>query len=149
MTELDEQQLIAQAQHDPQAFGALYDRYLDRIYGFVYSQTHDEALAAEITSATFEHALRHLRRYQWRGHGFGAWLYRIAHNELLQHYRRERFFQPLRQFWAADTDIERDVYVAEQYQVLHQALAQLSQRDREVVILRFFEGFSTTAEIQS
>lgn len=143
MTELDEQRLITQAQHDPQAFGVLYDHYLERIYAFVYRQTHDEALAAEITSATFEQALRHLRRYQWRGHSFGAWLYRIAHNALLQHYRRERFFQPLRQLWAADTDIEHETQVAEEYQILHQGLARLSHRDREVLILRFFEELST------
>ncbi len=144
MTDLDEQQLIAYAQHDPQAFGVLYDHYVEHIYTFVHRQTQNEELAADITSATFEKALRHLRRYQWRGHSFGAWLYRIAHNELLQHYRRERFFQPLRQFWAADTDIEHETQVAEEYQVLHQGLARLSQRDREVLILRFFEGFSTS-----
>ncbi len=143
MTQTDERELVAQAQHDPHAFGLLYDRYVDRIYAFAYRQAGDEALAADITSATFEQALRHLRDYRWQGSSFGAWLYRIARNELLQHYRRERFLRPLTCWHAGDAVVERVVETAEQRDELHCALARLSRPDREVLALRFFEELSS------
>ncbi|GIK55769.1 MAG: hypothetical protein HND44_03030 [Chloroflexi bacterium] len=63
----NDQTLIEQAKHDPQAFARLYDRYVDRIYRYAYRQTGDEALAQDVTAVTFERALRHIQRYQWRG----------------------------------------------------------------------------------
>src|SRR6185437_10519764 len=83
---------IEQARNDSAAFAALYDCYIERIYVYVARQTGDDDLAKDITAATFEKALRNLRRYRWQGVSFGAWLFRIAHNEIVQHYRKQKLF---------------------------------------------------------
>lgn len=148
MPDVDEQTLVAQAQSDPQAFATLYDRYLDRIYAYAYRQTNDETLAKDITSATFEKALRHIRRFEWQGVRFGAWLYRIARNEIAQYYRRRRFLVPWLGQRGARAQVqertpETAVQSSERQRQLRAALARLSAKDREIVRLRFFEGLSS------
>lgn len=144
MPDPDEEQLIRRAQREPQAFLALYERYVDRIYRFAYSHTGNEALAKDVTSATFEKALRNIRRYQWRGVSFGAWLYRIAQNELTQQHRKGRFTTPLAETESSEADVERTVQHQEQHNALQTALAQLSATDQQVIALRFFEELSST-----
>ncbi len=149
MAETEEEQLIRRAQHDAQAFIALYDRYIDRIYGFVRSQTDDESLAKDVTSATFEKALSHIKTYQWRGVSFGAWLYRIAVHELAQQYRNERFTVPLLDSQVSNNDVEKIVEDQDEYNTLQTAFTRLSATDQQVIRLRFFEELSRpeTAEI--
>jgi RNA polymerase sigma-70 factor (ECF subfamily) len=86
--EPDERSLVERARADPAAFGDLYRRYLPRIHAFAYRRTGSVEIAEDITSATFERALRSLGSFRWRGGGFGPWLFRIASNELADHYRR-------------------------------------------------------------
>ena len=141
----DEYKLIAQARDDPAAFGELYDRYANRIFGFAIRQTHDSALAKDIVSATFEQALRHLRRYRWQNVSFGAWLYKIARNEIAQHYRQ----QAVRSLFVVKTptpnqdDPEQHIELDQQHDLLHQALARLSRADQELIELRFFAELSS------
>lgn len=85
-----ERQLVARAVADPAAFGELYDFYLPRIYGFVARRTADQALAEDLTAATFERALTALRAGTFRNDSFGGWLYRVAANAVVDHVRRQR-----------------------------------------------------------
>ncbi len=137
----DEYELIVKARNDPDAFGKLYERYVERIYRFAYLRTHDEALAKDITSTTFEKALRHIQHYQWRGLSFGAWLYRIARNEIAQHQRR--FFLPLPNRVPGDFDIERIAQAHQQHEALFAALIRLSHADRELITLRYLDDLSS------
>jgi RNA polymerase sigma-70 factor (ECF subfamily) len=141
--------LIQSAQRDPQAFAALYDAYLDRIYNYTLRLTRHPALAEDLTAATFEKALRHLRRFRWQGKSFCAWLYRIARNEAFQHQRKERWLAPLGIGQRSEQDVEAAAFQAERHGRLHAGLAQLAPNDREVLTLRFFEGLSSaeTAEV--
>ena len=139
MTDVDEKALVDQAQRDPQAFAALYDRYVERIYAFAYRQMQDEAAAEDVTSVTFEKALRHIRGYRWQGVSFGAWLYRIARNEIAQHHRRKRFTLPLLQWHVSEMNVEAFVQTSEQRDAVQAAFARLSEGDQEVLTLRFFE----------
>lgn len=157
MTYADEARLIKQAQTDPAAFAVLYDRHVDRIYGYAYRQTQDAAVAEDITSATFEKALRSIPRFQWRGVSIAAWLYRIARNEIAQHYRRERFLAPLTAAAdganadppaiLSDTGSQRPtesvVQSGQRNRALHRALSELGAADRDVLTLRFLEQLST------
>ena len=143
MTDVDEKALVEQAKRDPQAFGALYDRYVERIYAFAYRRTQDEAAAEDMTSVTFEKALRHIRSYRWQGVSFGAWLYRIARNEVVQHHRRRRFTLPLLQWHVSETNVEASVQTSEQRDAVQAAFARLSEGDQEVLTLRFFEELSS------
>jgi RNA polymerase sigma-70 factor, ECF subfamily len=143
MPENEEEALVQRAQEDPQAFGVLYDRYVDRIYTFAWRQKSDKALAQDVTAITFEKALRHLQRYRRQGSSFCAWLYRIARNEIVQHYRRQRFLAPLRGWLLSDSNVERAVQNQERQDALQEALARLPAPDREVIVLRFFEELSS------
>lgn len=154
MTHTDEKVLADQARTDPQAFAQLYDRYFERIYRYCYRRVGDEAAAADITATTFEKALRHIQRYRWKGVGFGAWLYRIARNETVAYFRRRRFLTPWRWLegngrdsisWELDASPlpETIVQSRERQDWLLQALYRLAERDREILLLRFFEELSS------
>lgn len=83
-----EKVIIEQAKRNPQAFGVLYEKYFDRIYSYLYRQTDDEELSGDLCSQTFVNALNNLKRYEFRGVPFSAWLYKIASNEVNKHYRK-------------------------------------------------------------
>lgn len=144
MPEFNEQRLVEQAQSEPQAFARLYDHYVARVFKYVYRQVGDEAVAQDVTAVTFEKALRHIRRYEVQGSSFAAWLYRIAHNELMSHYRRQKFLVPLQWLgWTEGRGAETAVAQSEQNSQLHQALTQLSAKDRDIIHLRYFEELSS------
>jgi RNA polymerase sigma-70 factor (ECF subfamily) len=86
----DERALVERARDDPAAFAELYRRYLRRVHAFARRRTGVVEVAEDVTSATFERALRNLASYSWRPPGFGPWLFRIAANELVDHHRRTR-----------------------------------------------------------
>ncbi len=147
----DEATLVERARRDPAAFGALYDRYVDRIYGYALRETRDVARAQDITSTTFEKALRHIRRFRWQEMGVAPWLYRIARNEIVQHYRRDRRLTPLpddppegggaRE--GAARPLESAFLSAERDRELYDALSRLAEADREILTLRFLEQLPT------
>ena len=85
--------LVKRAKRDPDAFGALYERYIDRIFNYIYYRTGSEQDAEDLTARTFYQALANIRRYNERGLPFSAWLYRIAHN-LTANWHRDRGRKP-------------------------------------------------------
>jgi len=147
----DEEALVARAKTDPQAFGVIYDRYMTRIYRFAYRRTGNQVLAEEVTGATFEKALRHIRDFEWRGKSVAAWLYRIARNEAVSRQRRQRLREKMRLVWPAgqsnpgrndQRDLETGMIAAENRRALHAALAQLPAGDYEIIQLSYFEDLS-------
>jgi len=148
----DEHAIVEQAKRNPQAFGQLYDKYFEGIFGFVYRRTDDENLAADLTSQTFLKALQNLKRYEFRGLPFSAWLYRIAANEVNKHYNKrkrtpifsleeERIIEILEQ--------QEHQFSQEQIELLVRVLNELPTQTMEVIEMRFFEGknFSEIAYI--
>ncbi len=84
-----EDRLIEQARHNAEAFGVLYERYVDRVYNYIYYRTGDTHEAEDLTARVFYRALAHMSEYRTRGAPFAAWLYRIAHN-LVANWHRDR-----------------------------------------------------------
>ena len=82
--------ILEKSRRDPRAFGELYEKYFDRIFNFIYRQTDDEDVTADLCSQTFLNALRNVGRYEFRGYPFSAWLYKIATNEVNKHYRKQK-----------------------------------------------------------
>ena len=78
--------LVQAARTDPHAFGTLYDRYVDVVYRYLYRQTGASEAAEDLTSLTFMRALAGLKHFQ-ASRPFAPWLFRIAHNALVD-YRR-------------------------------------------------------------
>ena len=145
----DEAALVARARTDPAAFGSLYRCYVERIYAFAYRRTWSREAAEDVTAATFERALRHLERFDASGAGFGPWLFRIAANELVDHYRREgrtrsdrgqRGLHVLAGHPVEDDldGIEREHEVRE----MIEALSALRPRYQQALTLRYLAGVS-------
>lgn len=147
----EDEQLVAVAKDDPEAFGELYDKYYPQIFRYIYRRTLDVSLTEDLTSNTFFAALRHIGRFQWRRIPFGAWLYRIATNEVNMHYRNNRqptvsldtFDEKDRQlissFEVANADAEENLVRLEEYVMLHKAILTLKPKYQTVITLRFFE----------
>jgi len=142
----EDRELIAAALKDSEAAGRLFDKYYADVIGYIYRSTLDRTVAEDLTSNVFLSALRHLGLFRWRSVPFGAWLYRIATNEIRMHYRRQRRIPATT---AMSPDLASDVptaaetlVVTEDYRLLHGALLALPLKYRTVVVLRFFEGKS-------
>ena len=141
--------LVSRARHDPAAFAQLYRRFVGRIFAFAHRRTWTREAAEDVTAATFERAYRHLDRFDPSGAGFGPWLYRIASNELVDHYRREgrsrsrRGQRALRALADEHThdDLDR-VESADDIQQMMSALDTLRPRYQEALMLRYLSGLS-------
>jgi RNA polymerase sigma-70 factor, ECF subfamily len=146
--ESDERALVEQARVDPAAFAELYRRYLPRVHAFAYRRTGSVEVAEDITSATFERALRGLGTFRWRGGGFGPWLFRIASNELADHYRRSGRSAAMQAAAAVlltgdtarDPADELDLHDATAE--LLEAMDRLSPRYQRALELRYFSGLT-------
>ncbi len=89
-TEFNEDDVLTLAsQGDRDAFGMLYERYIDRIFNYVYYRTGNLHDAEDLTARVFQRAMNHIKNYTDRGVPFSAWLYRIAHN-LVANWHRDR-----------------------------------------------------------
>lgn len=143
MPELDEQSLITAAQQDAQLFGQFYLYFVERIFAFAFRQTGNHELAQDITASTFEKALVHLDGYRTQGCSPAAWLYKIALNEVRKNYWKQRLLRPLHETYASPMDVEGAVLASEQTLLLWAALSKLSNADRQLLILRFFEQLSS------
>src|SRR6478609_5654109 len=76
---------------DADAFGTLYDRYLDLVYRYIYFRVGSHPLAEDLTSETFLRALRRIADFTWQGRDFGAWLVTIARNLITDHFKSGRY----------------------------------------------------------
>ncbi len=94
MPELDDDTaLVRAAEGDAEAFGVLYERYVGRIYNYIYYRTGNQYDAEDLTARVFFRAMHHVKHYQNRGLPFSAWLYRIAHN-LVANWHRDNSRRP-------------------------------------------------------
>ena len=138
----DERELVERAKGDPEAFGALYDRYFAQIYRFVYSRLRDQPLAEDVTSEVFFKALRNIRGYMYTGHPFSAWLYQIALNSVADHYRGQRGEVGLDHAVSvsdgAGTVVD-EVIRRDRSRRMWAAIDQLPKHQRAALILKFSE----------
>jgi RNA polymerase sigma-70 factor (ECF subfamily) len=80
----DERLLIEAAQRDPRRFAALFERHAHRVYAFIAQRVRERGDVEDLTSEVFHHALKNLKRYEYRGVPFSAWLFKIAANAIAQ-----------------------------------------------------------------
>ena len=139
----DERELVEAARTDADAFARLYRRYVDRIYRYAYRRSGSVSLAEDVTSATFEKALRKLDDYRWQEPGIGPWLFRIASNELTDSHRRrarqDRLVNRLTLVTStADHDhAARDLHRIENSGELREALDAIPARYQRALSLRY------------
>ena len=149
--ESEESLLIEQAKTDSEAFGILYERYVDRIYKYVYYRTGNVADAEDLTARIFERAMNYIGTYQDQGVPFSAWLYRISHNLVANWYRdrsRHTFIalEDVSQLTVTDHGPEFAAQLLEDKQALREAISRLPIERQELLMLKFIEHLSN-AEI--
>lgn len=146
MTAPNEAKLIRAAQAgDAESFGLLYDAYASKIHDYLYYRLHHRESAEDLTSRTFLKALEKLETYDPDRGAFSAWLYRIARNSLIDHFRADRPTADIEDVWDGlrdKTDLARDTEVKERLREVEAALTDLPRAQREVAVMRLWDQLS-------
>lgn len=151
----EQQALLERAlQADPQALTELYDQYVDRIHSYIYHRVGQVELAEDLTAQVFIKMLEAIRGGRgWRT-TFVGWLYRIAHNLVIDHYRRRGRasfvdIEDAGAIQATDGDPVRSTESVLDREHLHRALSLLTEDQAQVITLRFLEdrSIAETAEL--
>ncbi|GAB4468572.1 MAG: sigma-70 family RNA polymerase sigma factor [Anaerolineales bacterium] len=151
-TEFNEEKLLLLAsQGDRDAFGLLYERYVDRIFNYVYYRTGNLHDAEDLTARVFQRAMNHIHNYTDRGVPFSAWLYRIAHN-LVANWHRDRSRK--QEIPLDDVPIlpsrgdhpEKNLVRSQEQEALLKLIRRLPAERQNLLILKFVENLSN-AEI--
>ena len=135
-----EQRLIEAAKSNPTAFGALYDRHFQTVYGFAYRRVSDHQEAEDVTAETFRKALEHIGMYEYRGLPFSVWLCRIAANVVNSRYRKAQRQAGLDEaFDVASDDVPPDALAvqSERGRKLRKLVETLPLDQQRVIVLRF------------
>lgn len=138
---LDEENLVRQVQQqDEKAFTLLYEQYFVKIYRYVMVKVGNAMEAEDITQQVFLNAFKALPSYKWKGRSFSSWLFRIAHNQIVDYLRKKtkRVTEPLLEEIAAGTsDPEETAEQKASIEALVLAAKHLTKAQREVISLRF------------
>jgi RNA polymerase sigma-70 factor (ECF subfamily) len=146
-----EAELIERAKTDPDAFGELYEKYIERIYNYVYFRVGSVHDAEDLTARVFLKALNNLNRYRFVGLPFSAWLYRIAHNLIANHHRDQsrRREIPIEDMAVVNIParlpaIDASMGRAQEAEALWKMINDLSPQKRELILLKFVEKLSNS-----
>lgn len=140
--EIDEQRIVFNCQKgDLEDFGLLYETYFKRIYSFVYYRTNHRETAEDLTSLVFLKALEKIRNFK-KG-SFSAWLYRIARNSVIDHYRVSKTYLDLVEAMdRSGNDICADMEQRELLEQVGKLLDKLDQTQRDIVVMRLWDGLN-------
>jgi RNA polymerase sigma-70 factor, ECF subfamily len=137
-----EYELVKAAQQNPRRFDALYRRYHEAIFGFVFKRTRDEELSADLTSQIFLKAMTHLKKYRFKGVPFKAWLFTLASNEVNQFFRQNQKQRVISLDSANLKEMSEEVEgdaTDENIRCMVAALDRLSLEEVQLIEFRFFE----------
>ncbi|WP_129633160.1 RNA polymerase sigma factor [Candidatus Oscillochloris fontis] len=132
-------------QSDPQALSAIYERYAADIYRYIYFRVNDHELARDLQSDVFVRMLEGIDRYEDRGWSISSWLYRIAHDRMIDVLRRrERMPMVSLDTWVEQIEDPRDneIEVSAQRAGLERALSQINPIQAQVLRLRYIYDLS-------
>jgi RNA polymerase sigma-70 factor (ECF subfamily) len=146
----NEAELVQRAsKRDPASFAELYSAYLDRIYKYIYYKVGNAQDAEDLCEQVFMKAWEAVERFTWHGHPFSSWLYKLAHNLVVDYYRTRRDTTPLNSIVSTPSEpadphnpFHRTLDAAE----LASAITRLTSEQRQVICLKFIEGYEN-AEI--
>jgi RNA polymerase sigma-70 factor (ECF subfamily) len=141
------------ASRDSHAFGELYDRFIERVYRYLYFRTGSHPEAEDLAEQVFLKAWEAIGRYRWQGRPFLAWLYRLAHNTHIDYVRTQRPTASLnnehRPVELVSTAAAVDLARALDADLLARALGQLTQDQQQVIVMKFLEGMDNEQIAQS
>jgi len=144
---MEEELLVKKAQDgDSQAFGQIYDTYLTKIYRFVYIKVSSKADAEDLTSQIFLSAWQNIKTFQFRGFSISSWLYRIAHNEVIDFYRLRRHHENIdalsEETTAEISNITGELDQNLEIEKVKKALKRLESDQQNVLIMKFVDELS-------
>ena len=146
----DDRPLIERVRRgDQDAARALYERYFDRIYNYVYARLGRASDAEDLAIDTMTRSLTRLDLFQDQGVAFSSWVYRIAHNATIDHYRRQGkvTLVPLEDAEMPQSDDPAELALEQMTNdELRLALRELTEEQQQVLILRFFQDL-TAAQV--
>ncbi|PIR98300.1 MAG: hypothetical protein COT89_00205 [Candidatus Colwellbacteria bacterium CG10_big_fil_rev_8_21_14_0_10_42_22] len=142
-----EQNLVKQAKKgDSEAFGLLYEHYLPKIYRFILIKVGHKEQAEDITHLTFLRAWENVSRYQYRGYSFSSWLYRIARNAVIDHYRKNTVQISIEdvspEALGIDNSLIESIDTKIKWEELFGAIQTLKDVEQDVLIMRFVEDLT-------
>lgn len=127
-----------------EAFGLLYESFIRPIYNFIYYKTHHKETAEDLTSRVFIKAYGAIGTYDEAKGSFSSWLYQIARNSVIDHYRSVKPTLNVDDAWDLDggDDVEKDVGIKIQLESIKTYLQALPSEQRDIVIMRVWEEMS-------
>jgi RNA polymerase sigma-70 factor (ECF subfamily) len=139
---------------DGEAFGVLYERYVDVVYRYIYYRVGSHHTAQDLTSETFVRALRRLDGFTWTGRDIAAWFITIARNIVLDHVKSSRYRLEVSTGELLDGDErapspEQDVLARLRDEQLVEAIRRLKPDQQECLALRFLQGLSLAETAQA
>ena len=147
----DQEAVERAAQGDKEAYGVIYQRYVQQIYRYIFYRTGDHHEAEDLTARVFMRALRHIKNYDERGLPLSAWLYRIAHNLVVNwhrdnHRRQVISLDEIELPHSFQEQPEQNAMQNEERDLLLKVIRHLPAERQQLLILKFVEGLSN-AEI--
>jgi RNA polymerase sigma-70 factor (ECF subfamily) len=136
-----EQEIINACQRgDMEVFAELYDRYVEKIYNFIFFKTFHRETAQDLTSETFFKAIRSLDSFD-PTRPFAPWLYRIAHNTVIDYFRTRKETVDIDDMWdiGEESTVEATLDTEIDFAAVKKHLAHLSDEQREIVIMRVWD----------
>jgi RNA polymerase sigma-70 factor (ECF subfamily) len=135
--------LAIEAKSDPEAFGRLYDHYVQPVYRYIRSRVPGVYEAEDLTSQTFIAALENIHNYRERGY-FSAWLFRIARSKLMDHYRGSRVEVPLEMIenHSETDDVLGRLARTDALKKVNRLIQALPEDERELIRLRYVANLS-------
>lgn len=145
--DFDERRVVEAAKEGSNdALAALYEFYFPRVFRYVVARLGNGEDAEDVTEEIFLKIIDNIGRFSWRGLPFGAWVFRIARNEVVSHVRRQRYrtaTAPLSESIPDDSDnFVADVERQSQLEIVRAAADELPEAQRQVIALRFGAGLS-------
>ncbi len=147
----EEEKLIRQAKKidkgENKPFAKLYKHYYPKVQRYFLNRVSDERKADDLTSKVFEKALKGLDGFQWQGVPFSTWLFKIAQNTLFDTFRKERgktrvSLDKIAPIKSGEAGPEEMIIRSESYEILEQLIFNLPQRERDIIYMKFYEGYT-------
>lgn len=146
--EIDDSKQIALAKKNRDAFGPLYEKYFERVFLYIFKKVTDEDTTGDICQMVFLKAMMNIEKYEDRGVPFGAWLFRIASNEVNMYFRKSKKTHVVEIEESGLIDMIKEMEVGDNYEDIErqekliEILNQLKPEHTELLELRFFQNMS-------
>lgn len=145
----EERLLVKRAKKNNKHFGKLYTKYKDKIFGYILKKVNSPDVAEDLTSVTFEKALKNINHFQWQGISFGSWLFKIARNTVYDHFRVSK---EDRKYTLDDRENNEEDKRSLEAQILHdekeldlfRAISQFDKEDQYLLYYKYFVGLQNT-----